>query len=131
MSVSRFDLLIFFKDNLAKFLNALIEQLPSEGDLVMLRVMLMDQIPVEDALNVFTSRIIPHKKMILVKDEAFFTRSDTNIFEGLQKDKVNYFLKLWSSKNFSSDDREQIWKWLQLFLKIAEKWNSLEISGRS
>ncbi len=97
----------------------------------MLRVMLMDQIPVEDALNVFTSRIIPHKKMILVKDEAFFTRSDTNIFEGLQKDKVNYFLKLWSSKNFSSDDREQIWKWLQLFLKIAEKWNSLEISGRS
>ena len=121
---SKVELLIIFKDNLIKFLNAIIEQFPNEGDFVILRIMLSDQIPVEDAMKIFADRISPYVYMIKNKDERFFLES-TDLFEGLAKDKVNYFRNIWLSKQLNEEDREELWKWFRLFANLAVKYKEL------
>lgn len=121
---SKVELLIIFKDNLIKFLNAIIEQFPNEGDFVILRIMLGDQIPVEDAMKIFADRISPYVYMIKNKDERFFLES-TDLFEGLAKDKVNYFRNIWLSKQLNEEDREELWKWFRLFANLAVKYKEL------
>jgi len=121
---TKVELLIIFKDNLIKFLNAIIEQFPNEGDFVILRIMLSDQIPIEDALKIFSERIHPYVYMIKNKDERFFLES-TDLFEGLAKDRVNYFRDIWLSKQLNEEDREELWKWFRLFANLAVKYKEL------
>lgn len=127
-SMTTIDVLKLFKDNVIKFLMALIEILPREGDLIMLRVMFETQIPVETAMQIFSSRIMPYADMVRTKDERFFLEG-TDLFDGLQREKVSYFKDLWLSDALSADDKEQLWKWFRLFLNLAEKYEKL--SGRA
>lgn len=121
---TKIELLMIFKDNLIKFLNAIIEQFPDEGDFVILRIMLSDQIPIEDAMKIFSDRIHPYVYMIKNKDERFFLES-TDLFEGLAKDRVNYFRNIWLSKQLNDEDRDELWKWFRLFANLAVKYKEL------
>ncbi len=58
--LSKIEILKIFKEKIIQFFDALIELLPKEGDLIMLRVMFDSQIPIENAIKMFGSRIIPH-----------------------------------------------------------------------
>jgi hypothetical protein len=58
------ELLKLFKENIINFLDALIEQFNKESDFITLRVLFDGQIPIEEALNVFSQRIIPFLDMI-------------------------------------------------------------------
>ena len=118
MSLSQLDLLRIFKDNLVKFLDALVAQLPTETDLVIIRIMLGDTLPVEHVMNIFSKRILPYTDYIQRKDSKFFMEC-TDLFEGLKADKVTYFKRLWQSSSFNDEDREQLWKWFALFSKLA------------
>lgn len=122
---TKIELLSIFKDNLIKFLDALIEQFPKEGDFIYLRLILSDQIPINDAMKIFTQRILPHVDLIKNKDERFFTES-TDLFEGLAKDKVNYFKNIWFSNVLTDEDKEQLWKWFRLFGNLAVKYSEFE-----
>ena len=119
--LSRLDILKLFKTNLIKFLDALIEQFPSEGDLAVLRVFLSEQIPIEDVLIVFSKRLLPYKQMILNKDEKFFIEGD-DVFKGVSSDTVSYCKNIWLSEKITSEDKEQIWKWFKLFVNLSEKY---------
>jgi hypothetical protein len=119
--LSRLDCMKIFKTKIVEFLDALIEQFPQEGDFIILRVVLSEQIPIGDVIEVFSKRIIPHKQMVLQKDEKFFLDCE-DIFKGLGQDKVNYFKNIWTSGNLDADDKENIWKWFQLFLKLSENY---------
>ena len=116
--MSRLELLAAFKENIIKFLDALIELLPKEGDLIILRVMFDSQIPIESAIKIFSSRIIPYKDMVKNKDERFFIEC-TDLFNGIKKDKVSYFKDLWQSGTLTAQDKESLWKWFRLFLYYA------------
>lgn len=118
------DLLTFFKDNLLKFLDALIDLLPKEGDLIILRVMFDSQIPVEKTMSIFASRIIPYSQMVKTKDERFFIEC-SDLFTGIRRDKVSYFKDLWMSNALTLHDKEQLWKWFRLFLSLALKYEDL------
>jgi len=124
-NLTTIDVLRLFKDNVIKFLMALIEILPREGDLIMLRVMFETQIPVEAAMQIFSSRILPYADMVRNKDERFFLEG-TDLFDGLQREKVSYFKDLWLSTALTADDKEQLWKWFRLFLNLAEKYEKLK-----
>ena len=124
-SMNRIDLLIYFKENILKFFDALIELLPKEGDLIMIRVMLTSQIPIENALKIFASRIVPNGEMVKAKDERFFLEC-TDLFAGIRKDRVSYFKDLWASGTLTPQDKEQLWKWFKLFLLIALRFQTLE-----
>jgi hypothetical protein len=123
--LSRLDILKLFKTNLIKFLDALIEQFPSEGDLAVLRVFLSEQIPIEDVLIVFSKRLLPYKQMIINKDEKFFVEGD-DVFKGVSSDTVSYCKNIWLSEKITVEDKEQIWKWFKLFVNLSEKYINLK-----
>ena len=123
--LSRLDILKLFKTNLIKFLDALIEQFPSEGDLAVLRVFLSEQIPIEDVLIVFSNRLLPYKQMIINKDEKFFIEGD-DVFKGVSSDTVSYCKNIWLSEKITGDDKEQIWKWFKLFVNLSEKYMNVK-----
>ena len=120
-SLSKIELLQLFHKNLQEFLGAMIDQLPDEGELIMLRVFLRDTIPIERAVNLFCARILPFSSQIINKDERFIL-NNRDIFAGIQNDKVDYFKRLWYSPNFTEEDKETIWTWFLHFLKLAKKY---------
>ena len=93
--INQIEILRIFKDLLVKFLDALIEQLPQESDLIVLRIMLGEQIPIEEVISIFCNRILPYTDYIFKHDERFFIDC-TDIFEGIKSDKVSYFKRLWN-----------------------------------
>ena len=119
--LSQFEILVYFKNNLLAFLDDLIELLPNEGDLWILRVMFENQIPVEQSMKIFAERILPYKNMVLNKDERFFIEC-TDLFSGIKKDKVSYFKDLWQSQRLTNEDKKTLWDWFTLFLKLAIKY---------
>jgi hypothetical protein len=122
MGMSKFEILQLFHKNLLEFLDILIIKLPSETDLINLRVLFNNTIPIEKAMEIFSKRILPCEDMVLNQDEAFFLEG-TDLFEGVKSDKVNYFKNLWSSPSFNKDDKESLWKWFKLFLKLAKLYS--------
>jgi hypothetical protein len=116
--MNRLELLAAFKENIIKFLDALLDLLPKEGDIIILRVMFDSQIPIEQAMRIFSARIIPYAEMVKNKDERFFIEC-TDLFNGIRKDKVSYFKDLWQSGNLTNADKESLWKWFRLFLYYA------------
>lgn len=122
--MSETQILIEFKNNLIAFFDELIDQFPQEGDLIMVRVFLKDQIPVKEAMEQFVHKITCNdnelKKMIKSRNENFFL--DNNIFDNLGRDKVNHFAKLWRSNALDTEDKKVIWKWVDSFVFYAEKY---------
>jgi len=121
-SMSKTEILIMFRKNLLDFLSNLIEQFPKEGDFVLLKILLSDQIPIEEAMKIFSERILPYVEMIKSKDERFFLES-TDLFEGVANDKVNYFRNIWLSPSLNQDDKDNLWKWFRLFANLAVKYS--------
>ncbi len=121
-SMSKTEILIMFRKNLLDFLSNLIEQFPKEGDFVLLKILLSDQIPIEEAMKIFSERILPYVDMIKSKDERFFLES-TDLFEGVANDKVNYFRNIWLSPSLNQDDKDNLWKWFRLFANLAVKYS--------
>ena len=122
--MDKLELLSAFRENIIKFFDALIELLPKEGDLYVLRIMFESQIPMDNALKLFSARILPHAEMVKKKDERFFIEC-TDLFSGIRKDKVSYFKDLWTSGTLTPEDKESLWKWFKLFLYYATQYEKL------
>ena len=120
------DILLEFKSQLINFFDELINQFPSEGDLVVIRLFLTNQIPIRDVMNNFNyqlnkdNRIL--KTMIKNRDEQFFL--DNNLFElkGSSRDKVSHFKKLWRSGVLDDEDKQVMWKWVDSFVYLSDKY---------
>ncbi len=113
-----------FKNNLITFFDELIDQFPTEADLVIIRIFLKDQIPIDEVINIFINTINKDgqrfKKMIKDRNENFFLES--NIFDSISKTKVVHFKKLWRSNSLDDDDKKIIWKWIDSFVYLGEKY---------
>ena len=118
------DLLTLFKDHIIQFFDALLELLPKEQDLYMLRIMFESQIPIDSAMKIFASRIIPYGDMVKNKDERFFIEC-TDLFSGIRKDRVSYFKDLWTSGTLTVQDKESLWKWFRVFLHYALQYQKM------
>lgn len=113
-----------FKTQLITFLDELISQFPSEGDLVIFRIFIANQVPIKDAMNAFILKINTNdqelKKMAKNRDEIFFL--EHNVFDAIGKEKANHFKTLWCSGQLDSKDKEVIWNWIDVFIYLAEKY---------
>ena len=113
-----------FKNNLISFFDELIDLFPSEPDLVIVRIFLKDQIPIDEVINIFNSTINQDnnkfRKMIKDRNELFFLES--NIFDSISKSKVLHFKKLWRSEQLDDDNKQIIWKWVDSFVYLADKY---------
>lgn len=126
--MSEIQVLTEFKTGLISFFDELIDQFPQEGDLVMIRIFLKDQIPIEDVMNIFSNAINKEngklKKMIKDRNEIFFL--ENNIFDSISKTKVVHFKKLWRSGSLDEEDKKVVWRWVDSFVYLSEKYNKIK-----
>jgi len=112
-----------FRDQLVIFLDELIEQFPMEGDFVIIRIFIKDQLPIYDVIGRFIRDLLPLKDQVSKRNADFFIKN-TVLYTGgsLSEEKVNYMKNLWLSDKLDDNDRTIIWKWMDLFISIAEKY---------
>ena len=124
--MSEFEILTEFKTQLISFFDELIEQFPEEGDLVVFRLFLSNQIPIKDVMNIFIHKINTNdkqlKNMIKERNEIFFL--EYNIFENITKEKVNHFKKLWRSCRLDDEDKQVIWNWIDAFVYLSDTYTN-------
>ena len=119
----KMQLMYEFRNQLVNFLDELIEQFPEESDLYIIRIFLKDQIPVYDVLGRYIRDLLPLKKIVDKRDESYFLQNDI-LYEqsGVALDKVNNFRQLWLSDKLDDNDREVIWKWMDLLNHIGANY---------
>ena len=122
--MSETQILIQFKNSLVSFIDELIEAFPQEPDLIILRIFLKDQVPVQDVMNKFIHTINKDdqqiKKDIEQRNETVFLKND--IFEAISKSKSINFSKLWRSNSLDDEERKIIWKWIDSFILLSERY---------
>lgn len=114
-------LLGLFKKNLVSFFDELVDTFPNESDFVIIRVVLKDQVPAQEMMEYFIKNVLPLKEQIVKRDEKIFTESDVFYF-GLDQINCKGLKGLWISNKLDKDDKEVIWKWLDTFVAIVEKY---------
>ena len=123
--MSELQILLEFKNSLITFFDELIEQFPEEGDLVIARIFLKDQIPIKEIMDIFIHKINQDdqkiRKYIKDRNEIFFT-DDNNFFDSLGREKVNNFKKLWRSGRLDKEDKIVVWRWVDSFVYLADKY---------
>ena len=115
-------LLLQFKEQLICFIDELIDQFPEESDFIIMRILIKDQMRIEDIIGKFISEILPNKQDIKDRKNSFFIENNF-----LETRNGSLFKTLWESKNIDEDDKKIIWKWMDLFVCIAQKYNKLNI----
>jgi hypothetical protein len=125
-NLSKSELLVLFKEQLLNFVEELIETFPTEGNLIMLRIFIENQLVIEDTLNIFATSINKNnsnlKNMIKARNEEFFLNYDLMKMDSKQKNDVNYMLKLWKSEKLEEEDKTAVWQWVDLFVRISESF---------
>lgn len=122
--MSETQILIQFKNSLVSFIDELIEAFPQEPDLIILRIFLKDQVPIQDIMNKFIHAVNKDnqqiKKDIEQRNESVFLKND--IFEAIAKSKAINFSKLWRSDTLDDEERKIIWKWVDSFVLLSERY---------
>ena len=123
--MSEIEIVKQFKNTLISFLDELIGQFPTEGDLVIFRIFLKDRVFLANVMNYFELRNLPLKTKVEERDEDFFLNK-CELFESIEthekKDKVNRFKKLWRSPSLDDDDKRVVWEWFDSFIYLSEKY---------
>lgn len=123
--MSELDLLIQLKEQLIFFFDELIDLLPEEPDLVIVRIFLKDKIPIVEVMEYIRHQLIPLKEMVKERDDAFFMNHNI-LFDKLDDSKVNHFKRLWVSGSLDKQNKETIWRWFRGFIYLAEKYSRLK-----
>jgi hypothetical protein len=121
-TLSTLEILHLYKTNVIKFLESLVELFPEESDLIVVRILFENQIPIEESMKKLCLKVIPSSAMIKARDAEFFIKNANNIFSGADTDRVFHWKEMWNSKRLDKADKENIFKWLDLFLGLAEMY---------
>ena len=123
--MSTLQILTEFKVQITTFFDELIAQFPQEGDLVVMRLFISTQMPIEDTLNKFIYEIATNngEKRQAIKDrnEGLFLKCETTS-ETAEKYKLNHFKRLWRSGQLDDEDKRVIWQWIDTFIYFADKY---------
>jgi len=118
------DILKLFIVNLNSFLDGIIEQFPNEGDIHIFKLFINNNIPAKDVVEKFMLYIDEDNKKLRVliskEDERYFI--DENPLSFLNKNKKDKFGRLWVSGVLDDEDKQIIWKWIHLFVKLGDKY---------
>ena len=121
---TKMEVLQEFKSQLIIFFDELIESFPMEGDLVVARLFIANQVPIVDLMNDFNHHINKNegrlRKMIKERREDFFLKE--TLFTR-HKESLDHFKKLWRSTNMDDEDKDIIWKWVDTFIFLGDKYS--------
>jgi hypothetical protein len=110
-----------FKKQLISFFDELISQFPEAPELVILRILFKDQIPIEEVMKKFVYKLVVVRELIKNRDETFFLENNT-FFSFTSKENVNSLKKLWRSNKMDAEDKLTVWKWMDSFVYLADKY---------
>lgn len=122
-SDKKFELLVKFKNVLMEFIDELVQQFPNDSDIIMSRIFIKDQIPIQTIMDKFTMYFLPQGDVILNKDESFFTTGTADFCASIHLN-TNIFEKIWYTGVLDDDDKDVIWQWITSLYKLVEKYNN-------
>lgn len=119
------EILLEFKKQLVIFIDELIDQFPNEGDLIIIRLFISNQVSIKDLIENFILQINKDnqhfRKMIKDRNDTLFL--EYNIFGKIfGNSKVSHFKKIWRSSSLDQEDKKIIWQWVDTFVYIADKY---------
>ena len=125
--MSQVQILTEFKKNLIIFFDELIALFPQQGDLVIARLFIANQMPLEEAMNTFIYKLNLNdsecRTMIKERNEKFFLEHEVlPIGDGNKSFDANVFKTMWISGTLEDEDKEVIWKWIDTFVYFADKF---------
>lgn len=112
-----------FKTTLISFLDELISQFPHDSELILLRIMVKDQMPIKKLMDHFLLKLIDGRQNIKDRNDDIF-KTDFFTFgavNGLKKIK-----RMWIRDEIDKDDKETIWSWLDAIVFLCDKYSKLE-----
>ena len=113
-----------FKDNLVSFLDELIDVFPRESELILLRILVKDQLSIEDIINKLIYSINKNnneiRNYIKERNDIVFTNED--FFQAITQIRTINFRKLWSSGLLDDNEKEMFWKWIESFVSLSDKY---------
>ena len=111
---------------LVSFFDELIEQFPNEADFVALRVLISSgQAPMSVLLEVWLKNFEDDKKKIKERNPEFFTSSSGTLSSIGKTSIVDTFRRVWKVIDLDEDNKKTIWKWVDNFVIIVEKYKKL------
>jgi hypothetical protein len=118
-----------FQNSLTSFFDEMIDLFPKEADFIKIRIYLKDQVDMQTVMDVFNynlNRVDVNHDMTLkkmIKDRKDMDIIDSPILlEFFSKDKIIYYKKFWNSPNLFSEDKKMIWKWVDSFVGISDRY---------
>lgn len=126
--LSRLELLKKLKDELVLFFDELIELIPEEPDLVVIRIFMKDKFPIQDVMEYIVKKLVPLKQMVIQKDDGFFLNNNI-LFDEIDEKKVNHFKNLWQANILDEEDRSMLWQWFRGFIVMAEIYDKKDKNG--
>jgi len=115
-----------FKRTVIDFIDALINILPQEPDLIFARIYINDKIQSDTLVKNFILTFMdggkPYEKAVDEKNDGVFLDINPKIFGIIPEEKINHFKYIWRSGAVNDKNKQVIWKWLSSFVKIAKKF---------
>jgi hypothetical protein len=126
---SKLQLLSTFKTQLISFCEELCELLPDDNEeFILLKIFIDSQIPIELAMQNFIRKINKNegevKNMIKERNDQFFLTK--NVFKFVSKEKINKLSSVWNSNKLDAEDKDAIWRWMELFVNISVKYQQAD-----
>lgn len=120
---NRLKILKLFKMEATSFLDGLIEQFDQDATLVVAKIYLETQLPIEELMQSFMDKILPFKSMVQDRNEKFFLEHDVSFFGGANQSQVSHFKNLWIE--LDPDAKLAVWQWFDLFIDLAQRYSDI------
>jgi len=119
----RFVYLSALRRDLVAFIDELIQMLPNDKQLIIMREFAKIVI-IADVADYIVQNIVPLEPKVVARDDKYFL-TNAIMFEKLQdrESQVNHFKTLWET-NADDENKEVIWQWLEHFIQIAKKYRA-------
>ena len=121
--LSTVEILTLFSSNTIKCLDNLIEIFidgKERENLIAFRVG-FELFPIDESMSLFAERIIPLRKAIDARSDEFFLDKKKSFKLTIGDFELDW-KALWESRYLNQEDRATIWKFMKLFLGLAEMY---------
>lgn len=120
MDNNKLKIIQVFHNNLVDFIDSLIEQFPSETDLILVKTFLQQFCSPADIMKYFSKSLLSQEVKVMIdkEDEAFFLQNDSLFSDIPNQQKVFHFKNLW--KNSNTQQKQMMWAWIKKFKRISE-----------
>lgn len=131
MSSTEIIILQRLKQGLVSFIDELINWNTDDEDLIATRILLQDHIPIELVMEKLIRNVKPVREKIEKREEQFFL-DDPDVFSNVKdQNKVLSLKTLWKNPNFTKDDKQKVWKWMDFFLKCIDLYQQHHVEVKS